>query len=334
MYIQLNKRKILDRDLPVSIRSNSLRAPVLRIHRGEISGSRGWIARPSKGCRRYLGARNPWYMTGTVQANSNTNAGKGQQAERGVHGEYDHVSTQKPFMGTLLISLMMKLAEGQGRLVNERRASVRHERWLLRPNNVDQPPSLKQPQNMLRRPYVWMVCTYQFSGHDKKASAPPVNPVEMLQTVTLLTLFSRPLRPNFWWWRNMTSASCQESALRTILKEENEETNHTVDWTLSYAIPSILKSGINTIYPTVMFVFPPFSASTESRAQYLRSSRGSEQIGFCCKCDGNKPGANPPTASISSDCQVDWIPACLQQPVQYTLRAYSTGSKCFGGFRL
>ncbi|KAJ7310010.1 family S53 protease [Mycena albidolilacea] len=47
---------------------------------------------------------------------------------------------------------------------------------------------------------------------------------------------------------------------------QNEETDHTVDRTLSYAIPSILKSGINTIYPTVTF-------------------RGSEQIGFCCKRD-------------------------------------------------
>jgi hypothetical protein len=29
------------------------------------------------------------FYIGTVQVNSNTNAGKGQQAERGVHGEYD-----------------------------------------------------------------------------------------------------------------------------------------------------------------------------------------------------------------------------------------------------
>jgi tripeptidyl-peptidase-1 len=132
--------------------------------------------------------------------------------------------------------------------------------------------------------------------------------------LALNNLTSSPLTAaGDWITVDMTVSQANRLLAAEFSMFQNEETNHTVDRTLSYAIPSILKSGINTIYPTVTFVFPPFSASTESHAQYLRSSRGSEQIGFCCKCDGNKPGANPPTASISSDCQVDWTPACLQQ---------------------
>ncbi|KAJ7802926.1 family S53 protease [Mycena olivaceomarginata] len=74
---------------------------------------------------------------------------------------------------------------------------------------------------------------------------------------------------------------------------QNEETNHTVDRTLSYSIPSTLKSGINVIYPTF--------------------SRGVNTLDSVVNATATKSGANPPTASISPDCQVSWTPACVQQ---------------------
>jgi hypothetical protein len=95
---------------------------------------------------------------------------------------------------------------------------------------------------------------------------------------------------------------------------QNEETNHTVDRTLSYSISNTLKSDINVIYPTVTFLFSA-SSSIKPLAQYLSSFL----VGVMNRLDSvvnmmtTQLGRSLPTTSISPDCQVSWTPACVQQ---------------------
>jgi tripeptidyl-peptidase-1 len=131
----------------------------------------------------------------------------------------------------------------------------------------------------------------------------------------LNNLTSSPLTPaGDWIAVNMTVAQANRILTAEFSTFQNEETNHTVDRTLSYSIPSTLKSGINVIYPTVTSVLPPSSASTKPLTQYLRSFPvGVNTLDSVVNATATKSGANPPTASISPDCQVSWTPACVQQ---------------------
>ncbi|KAJ7321984.1 family S53 protease [Mycena albidolilacea] len=76
----------------------------------------------------------------------------------------------------------------------------------------------------------------------------------------------------------------------------NPSTNHTVDRTLSYSIPSGLKAGISTIYPTVTFP----GATVRSAINRTVATAA---------------GANRPAASVSPDRRANssWGPACLQE---------------------
>ncbi|KAJ7791404.1 hypothetical protein B0H14DRAFT_2625014 [Mycena olivaceomarginata] len=199
--------------------------------------------------------------------------------------------------------------EGQGRLVNNLSMDVRPQYGMGGATVIAQADN---------EPYVWM-----FSGHDKKASAPPVNPVKCL-----LDLCSRG--------RSGRTSECQharKSALWTIsLKEEVEKfvapSQDTATQVQSWlALNNLTSSALTAVGDWIAVDMAVSQANRLLAAEFSTfqneetnhtvdrtlSSRGSEQNGFCCKRDGNKPRANPPTASISSDCQVDWTPACLQQ---------------------
>jgi hypothetical protein len=95
---------------------------------------------------------------------------------------------------------------------------------------------------------------------------------------------------------------------------QNEETNHTVDQTLSYSISNTLKSGMKVIYPTAMFLFSA-SSSIKLLAQYLSGF----PVGVMNRLDSvvnamtTQSGRSPAATSILPDCQVSWTPARVQQ---------------------
>ncbi|KAJ7900607.1 subtilisin-like protein [Mycena olivaceomarginata] len=131
----------------------------------------------------------------------------------------------------------------------------------------------------------------------EKFVAPSQDTIAQVQSwLGLNNLTSSPLTPaGDWIAVNMTVAQANRILTAEFSTFQNEETNHTVDRTLSYSIPSTLKSGINVIYPTVTF---PVGVNT---------------LDSVVNATATKSGANPPTASISPDCQVSWTPACVQQ---------------------
>ncbi|KAJ7035833.1 peptidase S8/S53 domain-containing protein [Mycena alexandri] len=74
---------------------------------------------------------------------------------------------------------------------------------------------------------------------------------------------------------------------------QNAGTNQTVHRTLSYSIPTTLRTSINIIYPTVTF---PVAKHPSIRKKTSAASR-----------------PNKRTSAISSDCPGNWTPACIQE---------------------
>ncbi|KAJ6632605.1 family S53 protease [Mycena sp. CBHHK59/15] len=104
-------------------------------------------------------------------------------------------------------------------------------------------------------------------------------------------LSSSPISPaGDWIAVNMTVSQANALLLADFSTFQNEETNQTVVRTLSYSIPSTLKTSINAVYPTV--TFPMASVGKPSFV--------------------NKTTGAPTSRAIPADCQSDWSPACLQ----------------------
>ncbi|KAJ6560627.1 family S53 protease [Mycena vulgaris] len=97
---------------------------------------------------------------------------------------------------------------------------------------------------------------------------------------------------------NMTVAQANELLAADFSTFQNKQTNQTAVRTLSYSIPSALKSSINWVHPTV--TFPPATGDTTSSI-VTKTSAGTS--------------ARPATASVSSDCRVtsSWTPLCIQE---------------------
>ncbi|KAJ6617313.1 Pro-kumamolisin, activation domain-containing protein [Mycena sp. CBHHK59/15] len=104
-------------------------------------------------------------------------------------------------------------------------------------------------------------------------------------------LTSSPISPaGDWIAINLSVSQANELLVADFSTFQNQDTNVTVVRTLSYSIPTTLKSSISFVYPTVTFdhFFRSFTLSL------------------------NRPTVSP-RETVPADCQAEWTPACLQK---------------------
>ncbi|KAJ6552831.1 peptidase S8/S53 domain-containing protein [Mycena capillaripes] len=97
---------------------------------------------------------------------------------------------------------------------------------------------------------------------------------------------------------NMTVAQANTLLVADFSTFQNEATNQTVVRTLSYSIPSFLKTSVDWVHPTISFP----------------DSKG-HSVPTTVRKTSPVTSTRPPAASLSPDCQglSSWNPACLQE---------------------